>query len=80
MRLDGLTAAHVQWGVAPRVIPGAPVQGTSKRRSDPILKQKEAQVENEPTLFVGIDWASRTDRRCFRYLEAFDPVVVELRI
>jgi len=53
---------EIQWGVAPR----APVQGPTRHRgrADAITKEVQTTEKHEPSLLVGVDWATEKHDVC----------------
>lgn len=64
MRLVGLAELHVQWEVAPGpvVLSACTGNGEAARRLD--VTCMEVNMEKEPTVFVGVDWASVEHQVC----------------
>ena len=63
MRLVRLAVLHAQWGVAPRqlAVSASTGNGEATRRLDVIRRWL---MEKEPTIFVGVDWASTEHQVC----------------
>jgi len=64
VRLGRLAELHVQWEVAPEpvALSARTGNGEAARRLD--VTSKEATMDEEPTVFVGVDWASVEHQVC----------------
>jgi transposase len=63
VHLDWLAVLHAPWGVAPEPV-GFERQYRERRSSPAARFTREAHMDKEPAIFVGVDWASVEHQVC----------------